>query len=116
MTQAQTSDAAEGRTDRYDAAAIEKKWQEQWERDGLYNVRHDDPRPKYFFLTMYPYPSGDLHTGHWYAETPPDTRPLPADEGLQRAVPLRLRRIRSAGRKRSDQEQHPSLQVDDGKH
>ena len=66
--------STEGRIDRYDPIAIEKKWQEQWQRDGLYTVSDDDPRPKYFFLTMYPYPSGDLHTGHWYAETPPDTR------------------------------------------
>ncbi len=64
----------EGRIERYDAPAIEAKWQQRWQKDGLYTVRDDDPRPKYFFLTMYPYPSGDLHTGHWYAETPPDTK------------------------------------------
>ena len=33
----------------------------------------DDPRPKWFSLTMYPYPSGILHVGHWYAFTVPDS-------------------------------------------
>ena len=70
----QTQNTTEGRIDRYDPPAIEEKWQARWERDGLYEARNDDPRPKYFFLTMYPYPSGDLHIGHWYAETPPDTK------------------------------------------
>ena len=32
----------------------------------------DDPREKRYILTMYPYPSGDLHIGHWYAATGPD--------------------------------------------
>ncbi|HZQ38716.1 MAG TPA: class I tRNA ligase family protein, partial [Dehalococcoidia bacterium] len=60
--------------DRYEPVAIEPKWRERWEADGLYRVRDDDPRPKYYFLTMYPYPSGDLHIGHWYAEAVPDAR------------------------------------------
>jgi leucyl-tRNA synthetase len=60
--------------ERYEAPAVEAKWQARWEQDALYNVRDDDPRPRYFFLTMYPYPSGDLHIGHWYAEVPPDTK------------------------------------------
>ena len=57
---------------RYDAVAIDRKWQERWERDGIYRVSDDDPRPKWFEMTMYPYPSGDLHIGHWYAMAPSD--------------------------------------------
>ena len=57
---------------RYDAVAIDRKWQEKWERDGIYHVDDNDPRPKWFEMTMYPYPSGDLHIGHWYAMAPAD--------------------------------------------
>src|ERR1051325_8307388 len=74
MTQAQPTEARGERIDRYNAPEIEARWQDRWERDGLYVTRDDDPRPPYYVLTMYPYPSGDLHTGHWYAETPPDTK------------------------------------------
>lgn len=58
--------------DRYDPHAIEKKWQARWEADGIYRASDDDPRPKWYALTMFPYPSGDLHTGHWYAMSPSD--------------------------------------------
>ena len=57
---------------RFDAVAIDRKWQERWERDGIYRVEDEDPRPKWFEMTMYPYPSGDLHIGHWYAMAPSD--------------------------------------------
>ncbi len=57
---------------RYNPREIDRKWQERWERDGIYRVRDDDPRPKWYELTMYPYPSGDLHIGHWYAMAPSD--------------------------------------------
>jgi leucyl-tRNA synthetase len=60
--------------ERYDPQAIETKWQQRWTDEDLYRTRDDDPRPKFFFLTMYPYPSGDLHIGHWYAEAPADTK------------------------------------------
>jgi leucyl-tRNA synthetase len=64
----------EQRGERFDPAQFERKWQERWEADGLYRAADDDARPKYYFLTMYPYPSGDLHIGHWYAEAPADVR------------------------------------------
>ena len=57
---------------RYDPAAIDRKWQDRWARDGLHRVPDEDPRPKWYEMTMYPYPSGDLHIGHWYAMAPAD--------------------------------------------
>jgi leucyl-tRNA synthetase len=57
---------------RFDPGSFEQKWRERWEADELYAARDDDPRPKRYDLTMYPYPSGDLHIGHWYAMTGPD--------------------------------------------
>ena len=59
-------------TDKYDPAEIEPKWQKKWEEQGIYNADIDEDRPKYYALTMLPYPSGDLHIGHWFAMTPSD--------------------------------------------
>jgi leucyl-tRNA synthetase len=58
----------------YNPKEIEAKWQEKWEADGLYHSNIDESRPKHYALTMLPYPSGDLHIGHWYAMTPSDAR------------------------------------------
>ena len=58
----------------YAPAVIEKKWQAKWEADQLYRSVIDNSRPKHYALTMLPYPSGDLHIGHWYAMTPADAR------------------------------------------
>jgi leucyl-tRNA synthetase len=57
---------------RFDPAAYETKWRQRWEADDLHAARDDDPRQKRYVLTMYPYPSGDLHVGHWFAMTGPD--------------------------------------------
>jgi len=58
----------------YNPSKIESKWQKKWEDDGLYEANIDETREKYYALTMLPYPSGDLHTGHWYAMAPSDAR------------------------------------------
>lgn len=58
----------------YMPAEIEPRWQKKWETDGLYNADIDESRPKHYALTMLPYPSGDLHIGHWYAMCPSDAR------------------------------------------
>ncbi len=59
---------------RYQPAEIESRWQERWARDELYRTPdHVEGRPNRYHLTMFPYPSGDLHVGHWFAMVPSDT-------------------------------------------
>jgi leucyl-tRNA synthetase len=48
----------------YDVVAVERKWQDRWAAEGTYEVDADDPRPPWYVLTMYPYPSGPAHMGH----------------------------------------------------
>jgi leucyl-tRNA synthetase len=61
------------RIERYDPIEIEPRWQRRWDELKLYEVDLDDQtRPPFYLLTMYPYPSGDLHIGHWYIKTPTD--------------------------------------------
>ena len=58
----------------YNPSIIEPKWQKKWKDSKIYNVDLDSKDKKnYFSLTMFPYPSGDLHIGHWYAFTPADS-------------------------------------------
>jgi len=70
----QTQDTTEQtRIERYDAASIEPRWQARWNELGLHRTDlHDRSKPKFYLLTMYPYPSGDLHIGHWYIKSPTD--------------------------------------------
>ncbi len=50
--------------DVYDPQAIEQRWQTRWDVEGTYQVENDDPRPHWYTLCMYPYPSGSAHMGH----------------------------------------------------
>ena len=58
----------------YNPQEIEPKWQAKWEADKLYKSVVDHDKPKFYALTMLPYPSGDIHIGHWYAMAPSDVR------------------------------------------
>jgi leucyl-tRNA synthetase len=59
--------------ERYDPREIEPRWQSHWESLGLHTTNLTDAsKPRYYLLTMWPYPSGDLHIGHWYVKTPTD--------------------------------------------
>ena len=61
------------RIERYDPSEVEPRWQARWAELGLYRTDLRDPtRSAYYMLTMYDYPSGDLHVGHWYVKTPTD--------------------------------------------
>ncbi len=64
----------------YNPVAVEKKWQKIWEKSGIYKVKDKNPsfakgsegRGNFYHLVMFPYPSGDIHIGHWYNFAPAD--------------------------------------------
>src|SRR5437773_4806428 len=57
---------------KFNPKEIEGKWQKLWEAEEMYHAPDNSPKPKFYNLVMLPYPSGNLHMGHWYNFAPAD--------------------------------------------
>jgi leucyl-tRNA synthetase len=101
------------KNERYNAREAEARWQKLWDARGIFATKNDDPRPKYYVLEMFPYPSGRIHMGHVRNYTMGDVvARFKRAMGFQRAAPDGLGRLRHAGGKRRHRAQGASQGVD----
>ncbi len=95
---------------RYDASEIEPKWQQVWEDEGLYRASDDpdDPRPRFYALDMFSYPSGrPAHGSRRGVQRRRRRRAVPGTAGLQRPASDRMGCVRAERRERGDQAPDP---------
>lgn len=68
-----SAEATDGQARGYDHQQIETKWQKIWSENKLYETKDEiNGKEKFYTLVEFPYPSGNLHIGHWYAFAVPD--------------------------------------------
>ena len=49
---------------KYDFTVSDKKWQDRWEEQGIFHAENNSPKPKFYGLVEFPYPSGEIGRAH----------------------------------------------------